>query len=465
LKAMTRRMLIVDDETSMTQMLTILFEKEGIEVTTASSAEEALALIPQKHFDLVLSDIRMGKLSGTDLLREIKKFETSPDVILMTAYATAESAIEALKLGAVDYIVKPFDVDELLHRAMNVLEKRNLFEENIQLKVELSKVDKFGHLIGRNPEMQKIYAMIERIAPTNSSILVQGESGTGKELVARAIHNHSLRKNRPFVSVNSGGIPETLLESELFGYVKGAFTGAVQTKKGLFDMATGGTLFLDEIGEMSPMMQVKLLRAIQEKTIRPVGATAEHDVDVRLIAATNRDLFSMVKQNTFREDLYYRINVINLLLPPLRERKEDIPTLVSHLVEKSSRAAGKTAPNVSPKTMDILENYDWPGNIRELQNVVERAIAIATGRVIEPFHIPDNILGFSAPKKFLNLEISGDHFSLNDEIENIRSLYVRKALEIEGGNLTKAAKRLGITFRSMRYFVKKYNAGFREIDE
>ena len=462
---MAHRILVVDDEKSMTQMLKILFEKEGIEVATAPSAEEALALIPQAHFDLVLSDIRMGRLSGTDLLRETRKLETPPDIILMTAYATAESAIEALKLGAVDYIVKPFDVDELLHRVMNVLEKRTLLEENVRLKIELSKAERFGEIVGHNPAMQKIYSMIERVAPTNSSILVQGESGTGKELVAKAIHAHSLRKNRPFVSVNSGGIPETLLESELFGYVKGAFTGAVQSKKGLFDTAAGGTLFLDEIGEMSPMMQVKLLRAIQEKTIRPVGATSEHEVDVRLIAATNKDLLSMVKQNSFREDLYYRINVINISIPPLRERKEDIPMLVSHLAEKSSRAAGKPVPEVSPKTLEILESYDWPGNVRELQNVMERAIALATGKVIEPFHIPDNVLGFSSPKKLYDLDISGENFSLNDQIENIRSIYVRKALDVEGGSLTRAAKRLGITFRSMRYYVKKYNLGYRENNE
>lgn len=459
---MTRKILVVDDERSMTQMLKILFEKEGIGTSTASSAEEALAAIPQSHFDLVLSDIRMGRLSGTDLLREVKKLENPPDVILMTAYATAESAIEALKLGAVDYIVKPFDVDELLHRVTNVLEKRTLMEENICLKAELSKSEKFGDLLGSNPEMQKIYAMIERIAPTNSTVLVQGESGTGKELVARAIHSNSLRKNKPFISVNSGGIPETLLESELFGYVRGAFTGALQTKKGLFDVATGGTLFLDEIGEMSPLMQVKLLRAIQEKTIRPVGATAEHEADVRLIAATNRDLLTMVKQNAFREDLYYRINVINIAIPPLRERKEDIPMLLTHFLEKAAKSAGKAVPEVSPKTLEILENYDWPGNIRELQNVVERAIAISTGGSIEPSHIPDHVLGFSAPAKRFEIDITSDRFSLNDEIEKIRSIYVMKALDMEGGNLTRAAKRLGITFRSIRYYVKKYRLGYRE---
>ncbi len=459
---MTRKILVVDDERSMTQMLKILFEKEGIGTSTASSAEEALAAIPQSHFDLVLSDIRMGRLSGTDLLREVKKLENPPDVILMTAYATAESAIEALKLGAVDYIVKPFDVDELLHRVTSVLEKRTLMEENICLKAELSKSEKFGDLLGSNPEMQKIYAMIERIAPTNSTVLVQGESGTGKELVARAIHSNSLRKNKPFISVNSGGIPETLLESELFGYVRGAFTGAMQTKKGLFDVATGGTLFLDEIGEMSPLMQVKLLRAIQEKTIRPVGATAEHEADVRLIAATNRDLMAMVKQNAFREDLYYRINVINIAIPPLRERKEDIPMLLTHFLERTAKSAGKAVPEISPKTLEILENYDWPGNIRELQNVVERAIAISTGKSIEPSHIPDHVLGFSAPEKHFEIDITSDRFSLNDEIEKIRRIYVMKALDMEGGNLTRAAKRLGITFRSIRYYVKKYRLGYRE---
>jgi two-component system, NtrC family, response regulator PilR len=462
---MTQKILVVDDEKSMTQMLTILFEKEGFEVSVASSAEEAIAAIPAGRFDLVLSDIRMGKVSGTDLLREIKKLESPPEVMLMTAYATAESAIEALKLGAVDYIVKPFDVEELLHRAENVLEKRNLFEENVQLKAELSKDEGFGEIIGRNPVMQKIYSMISRIAPTNSSVLIQGESGTGKELVARAIHTNSLRKNRSFISVNSGGIPETLLESELFGYVKGAFTGALQTKKGLFDVADGGTLFLDEIGEMSPLMQVKILRAIQERTIRPVGATAEHEVDVRLLAATNRDLLDLVKQNCFREDLYYRINVINIKIPPLRERKEDIPPLVCHFIEKASRPAGKTIPNVSPQTMSILENYGWPGNIRELHNVLERAIAIATGPQIEPFHLPDNVLGYSEPKTVYDIKLAEEDFSLNSEVEAIRELYVRKALNLENGSLTNSAKRLGITFRSMRYFVQKYKLNYRENQE
>jgi two-component system, NtrC family, response regulator PilR len=459
---MAQKILIVDDEKSMTQMLKILMEKKGLETATAQSAEEALGLITSGHFDLVLSDIRMGKLSGTELLKEIRKLETPPEVILMTAYATAENAIEALKLGAVDYIVKPFDVEELLHRVENVLEKRNLFEENIQLKAELSKGDGFGGILGGNPEMQKIYSMIERIAPTNSTVLVEGESGTGKELVARAIHSHSLRKDRPFVSVNSGGIPETLLESELFGYAKGAFTGALQTKKGLFDVASGGTLFLDEIGEMSPLMQVKLLRAIQEKKIRPVGETAEHDIDVRLIAATNRELLALVKQNGFREDLYYRINVINIKIPPLRERKEDIPALVCHFVDKAAKAADKPVPNISPKTMEILENYNWPGNIRELQNVIERAIAISAGALIEPIHISDIVLEFSNSQSLSDIYIPEKDFFLTEELERFKVRYVKRALDLEGGSLTSAAKRLGITFRSIRYFVKKYNLAYRE---
>lgn len=443
-------------------MLKILFEKEGYSAVTAASGEDALAMIPSRHFDLVISDIRMGRLSGTDLLRELKKMESPPDVMLITAYATTESAVEALKFGAVDYVVKPFDVEELLHRVKSILEKRNLFEENVRLKVELSKTEGFGEIIGKNRFMRKIYAMIERIAPTNSTILIYGESGTGKELVARAIHSHSLRKDRPFVSVNSGGLPETLLESELFGYAKGAFTGALQTKKGLFDVADGGTLFLDEIGEMSPLMQVKLLRAIQEKIIRPVGETKEHDVDVRLIAATNKDLMPLVKKGGFREDLYYRINVINLQIPPLRERKDDIPSFVSHFIEKYSKEQGKAAPKILPKTMELLETYDWPGNVRELENVVERAIALSSGNHIEPFHLPEIILGLSESKPQAGIEIGQEGFSLNDEIERTRARYVQKALEMEGGSLTKAAKRLGITFRSIRYFVKKYNLNVKE---
>ncbi|MCX7830861.1 MAG: sigma-54 dependent transcriptional regulator, partial [Acidobacteria bacterium] len=320
---MKRKVLIVDDEKSMRDMLKILFEKEGFEAETAESGESALKLTSENTYDLVLSDIRMGNVSGLDLLREIKSDNNPPQVILMTAYASTETAIEALKLGAIDYIIKPFDVNELIHRVKNAIEKRTLFEENIELKAELLKEEGFEGIIGNNQKMLNIYSLVQRIAPTNSTVLIEGESGTGKELVAKAIHRSSTRKGKPFVSINCGGLPETLLESELFGYIKGAFTGAYASKRGLFDVAEGGSLFLDEIGDMTPLMQTKLLRAIQERKIRPVGSTQEHSIDVRLITATNKDLFSLVKQGLFREDLYYRINVVNIKIPPLRERKED----------------------------------------------------------------------------------------------------------------------------------------------
>ena len=318
---MNEQILIVDDEVSMRRMLEILFSQEGYQVQTAASAETALEALNQRPIDLVISDIRMPGLSGLDLLRRLKADDSEAEVVLMTAYASTESAIEAIKLGAFDYVTKPFQVDELVNIVRHALEKKALKEENVLLKVELSQQEKFGEIVGRNPKMRQVYALIERIASATSSVLIQGESGTGKELVARAIHARSGRAGRPFVAINCGGLPETLLESELFGHTKGAFTGAVATKKGLFDTASGGTLFLDEIGETSPAMQVKLLRALQERRIRPLGSEEEHAVDARVLAATNQDLQQMIHEKRFREDLYYRVNVISIQMPPLRERR------------------------------------------------------------------------------------------------------------------------------------------------
>ncbi len=459
---MGSRILVVDDEASMRRMVELLLSQEGYQPKAAQSAEEAIAAMAQENFDLVISDIRMPGLSGLDLLRRIREDGSATEVILVTAYASAESAIEALKLGAFDYVTKPFQVDELLHVVKNALEKSSLREENVLLKAELSDKDRFGEIIGASPQMRQIYSLIERIAPTTSTVLIQGESGTGKELVARATHQRSQRAARPFISVNCGGIPETLLESELFGHVKGSFTGAFTSKKGLFDVAQSGTLFLDEIGEMSPMMQVKLLRALQEKRVRAVGATEDHAIDARVLAATNQDLALMVRDKKFREDLFYRINVITLQIPPLRKRREDIPILARHFIRKISAASGRSAPSLTSGAMAALEAYAWPGNIRELENVIERAMALSPNDRIETSHLPESLLGYKMPSGTNDMEVPKEGFSLNDAVEGVRAAYIRRALELEDGVMVRAARRLGITFRSIRYFVKKYHLSARE---
>ncbi len=459
---MSGQILIVDDEASMRKMLDILLTQEGYEVQTAPNAEAAMDALNLHPFDLVLSDIRMPGLSGIDLLRRLKTEDSQTEVVLMTAYASTESAIEAIKLGAFDYVTKPFQVDELVNIVRHALEKKALKEENVLLRVELSQQERFGEIVGGNPKMRQVYALIERIAPATSSVLIQGESGTGKELVAKAIHQRSLRSRQPFVAINCGGLPETLLESELFGHAKGAFTGAIATKKGLFDTASGGTLFLDEIGETSPAMQVKLLRALQEKRIRPVGGNDEHPVDARVLAATNQDLQKMVQDKRFREDLYYRVNVISIVMPPLRERREDIPLLVRFFTEKYARLWGKEVPALTQEAMRALEKYPWPGNVRELENVTERAMALAQGPRIERRDLPDEVRGFQSPADTGGIDIPESGFLLDDVVERIRAGYVQKALELEGGVMVKAARRLGITFRSMRYLVKKYGLNAKE---
>lgn len=474
---MKREILIVDDEKSMVSMLKILFVKENFLVDTAFSGEEALNKIKEKSYDLVISDIRMEGISGIDLLKEIKKMESQPDVILITAYSSTETAVEALKNGAVDYIIKPFNIDELLHRVKNVIEKKELLDENVYLKSEINKEEPFYGIVGRNKSMIEIFTLIQRIANTNSSVLLEGESGTGKELVAKAIHFTSLRKNKPFVSINCGGIPETLLESELFGYVKGAFTGAYTAKRGLFDVAEGGTLFLDEIGEMSKPMQVKLLRAIQERKIRPVGGTEEHTVDVRLITATNRDLEELTKEKIFREDLYYRINVIKIKIPPLRVRMDDIPLLIHHFLEKYSSMLKKKVPKISVEALKVLENYDYPGNVRELENIIERAVALEQNGEITKELLPESVLSYieekekiekdeSLKRALVEIEEGKKGFSLEKAVSEFEVKLIKKALELEEHNLSKAAKRLGISYRSIRHLVNtKYKEYFKNPKE
>ena len=459
---MSEQILVVDDESSMRRMIEILLTQEGYETLCAESAEKALEALSSRPFDLIISDIRMPGLSGMDLLRRLKAEDSQAEVVLMTAYASTESAIEAIKLGAFDYVTKPFQVDELVNIVRHALEKKSLREENVLLRAELSQKERFGEIVGGNPRMRQVYALIERIAPATSSVLIQGESGTGKELVAKAIHQRSLRSRRPFVAVNCGGLPETLLESELFGHAKGAFTGAYATKKGLFDTASGGTIFLDEVAEMSPAMQVKLLRALQERRIRPVGSDEEHAVDTRVLAATNQDLQRLIHEKRFREDLYYRINVISVVLPPLRERREDIPLLVKFFLEKYAASWGRPVPTLSREALKALERYDWPGNVRELENAMERAMALCQNDRIDAHHLPDEVAGFRAPHGVDDIHIPDAGLNLSDTLESIRAAYIKKALEMEGGVMVRAAARLGMTFRSIRYFVKKYGLSARE---
>jgi DNA-binding NtrC family response regulator len=459
---MPERILVVDDEASMRRMLEILFQQEGFETDCASSAEEALEALSRGTFDLVLSDIRMPGLDGMELLRRLKAEESQADVILMTAYASTESAIEALKLGAFDYITKPFQVEELVNIVRHAFEKKVLREENLRLREELARREQFGEIVGGSARMKAIYALIERVAPTMSTVLIYGESGTGKELIARTIHHRSPRARRPFVAVNCGALTETLLETELFGHVKGAFTGAHAAKRGLFEVAQGGTLFLDEVGEMTPAMQVKLLRALQERRIRPVGGDEERPVDTRVIAATNQDLPRLIQEKRFREDLYYRINVISLELPPLRERQEDIPLLVAHFLAKYGRIMARQVPVVSAEALRVLEHYRWPGNIRQLENVVERAMALLDGDRLETRHLPEEVRGVRLIADDRSVDDLPEGFSLNDAVEAFRAAHIRKALEMEGGVMTRAAERVGITFRSMRYFVKKYGLQARD---
>src|SRR5215210_1494049 len=387
-------LLIVDDELGMRQFLTHLLQREGHVVRVAENGRDAIAQMHQQAPDLIISDIRMPDMGGVDLLRTAKELFPEVEVIMMTAFANVDTAREAFLLGAYDFVQKPFDNDllkETVTRALQkislVKEKEALLEENKALIQGQRTRGKLNNIIGRSPKMQALYQMIETVAEVQSTVLITGESGTGKELVARAIHDLSPRADKPFVSINCGAFTETLLESELFGYVKGSFTGANTNRKGLFEAANQGTIFLDEIGEMSPAMQVKLLRVLQERKVRPVGAHEEMEIDTRVIAATNRDLPQMVKDGSFREDLFYRISVIPIELPPLRERSEDIPELVEHFVKKFCAQAGRDL-GVSVKAMSLLEDYSWPGNVRELEHTIERAVALESTPEIQPDRLP-----------------------------------------------------------------------------
>lgn len=448
--------LIVDDEQSYRQLLTLVFEEGGHAVRTAMNGRQALAALDEEPADVIVSDVKMPDMDGIEMLRAVR--ETLPDigVVLMTAFASVETAREAFKLGADDFITKPFDVEELKLIVRKTLEKQALIDENRAFKRAQHERGSVKNIVGSSAKMAAIFQMIETVAEVPSTVLVTGESGTGKELVARAIHDLSPRSEKPFISINCGAFTETLLESELFGYVKGAFTGANTDRKGLFEAAHGGTLFLDEIGEMSSAMQVKLLRSLQEKRVRPVGAHNELAVDARVIAATNRDLKQMTEEGTFREDLFYRISVIPIHLPPLRERADDIPALIEHFVEKFCSQSGKEL-TVSPKTAQLLEKYAWHGNVRELEHTIERAVALERSPEIQPEQLPDHITNYNPERIAAEFSLPDDGINLTSHIENLEKTYVVEALRKTGGNQTRAAELLHIPVRSLRHLLDKHS--------
>ncbi len=463
------RILIVDDEPSMREMLRIVLRRDGYDVTVAANGTQAIDILKRERVDLLLSDIRMPDLSGVDVLRTAKDVNRDLVAFMMTAFASTDTAVEAMRLGAADYFTKPFSMDEMRLKVRQHLETLRLKRENVLLKRVLDTSNEFCNIIGRSDAMLDLFKMVETIAKTNSTVLLTGESGTGKDLVARAVHYNSLRRERPFVALNCGGLPETLLESELFGHMKGAFTGADANKKGLVEVAEHGTIFLDEIGEMNQTMQVKLLRVLQDRRFRRLGGTEEVQADIRVIAATNQDLQKMVAEGRFREDLYYRINVIQVQLPPLRDRREDVPLLAEHFLTKYAKAADKAVRGISRDAQELLSAYMWPGNVRELENVIERAVALEQTPLVLPDSLPLHVRTLAGPPvlgvagaAIMGVPATGlpdiqKGFDLEAQGEQFYRHYIALALERSGGVQTKAAELLGMSFRSFRYYAKKFN--------
>jgi DNA-binding NtrC family response regulator len=448
--------LIIDDEKSLLDLLTVVFKKEGYAVKSAQTAARGFEILAKEEADLVITDIKMPGADGMDILRYAR--ENLPDlpVILITAYGSIAQAVEALKAGALDYVVKPFDVEELKIIVGRGLASRRLKQENILLKRDLKDRYSFEQMIGKSRPMQEIYILIEKVGSTDSTVLITGESGTGKEMAARAVHLQGARRDHPFVSINCAALPENLLESELFGHVRGSFTGAVSDKKGMFELAQRGTLFLDEVGEMSPWTQVKLLRALQERKVRRVGGADEIAVDVRIIAATNLDLKKRITEGKFREELFYRLNVISVDMPPLRKRVEDIPILIAHFLQKYCDKMGKRPKRFTPDVVGLLESYAWPGNIRELENVIERIVAIEDRETVTVTCLPPEIV--SPQKKRLETqELFAPGFSLTNHLDEITKKYIQDALALTGGSLQKAAPLLGLSYRTIRYLIGKYD--------
>ncbi|HOD00335.1 MAG TPA: sigma-54 dependent transcriptional regulator [Myxococcota bacterium] len=464
---MMARILVVEDDQSLREVLRMFLNKSGHDVTVCGEGDKALKLIASEdEFDLVLTDLRLGAVTGLEILTFVKEHSPQTEVIMMTAFSTVETAIDAMRRGAFDYIGKPFKLEEISITLQKALERRNLSLENIRLRIALSDKYSFAHIVGKSQTMHKVFEKIIKVAPTKTSVLITGESGTGKELVARAVHFNSNRKDKPFVVVNCGAIPDQLMESELFGHVKGAFTGAHATRHGLFESADGGTIFLDEIGELSLAMQVKLLRFLQDHKIRMVGGVQEISVDTRVVAATNRDLSQLVQAGAFREDLFYRLNVIGLHLPPLRERREDIPVLVMHFIEKYRKELGRDdIRGVSPEVMDILSAHEFKGNVRELENIVEHAMTFASDDRITPDALPEGLRTSSRSDRSQQdsiFRVPEDGMDLEALLADIERRLLLDALSRCGGVRKNAADLLGISFRSIRYKLAKYGLGDEE---
>ncbi len=449
----SKRILIIDDEENMLHMLKTILSKEGYEIVTAGNGIEGLEKIETNLFDTILCDLRMPEMDGLSFLKTVKVKNIDSTIIMMSAYGTIDLAVEAMKHGAYDYISKPFKPDEIILNLRKAEERERLRKENILLKKEINKEFGFKNIITKNDKMLQIFETIHKISDYDTSILILGESGTGKELVAKAIHYNSKRSGKPFVAINCGAIPENLLESELFGYVKGAFTDANQNKKGLFEEANGGTLLLDEIGELPSNLQVKLLRALQEGEVRKVGDTKQIKLDVRIIAATSKNLGQEVRNDSFREDLFYRLNVIQIDLPPLRERREDIPLLINHFLNRYNGKHHLKAKNISSAALNILVEYDWQGNIRELENAIERAVILSEGSRIEVSALPPDIRKLKAPRE---QEMVNDEYSIKRIHLIMEEQLIKKALDKTKGNRTQAARLLEISHPSLLSKMKEF---------
>ena len=452
----TGDILIVDDERSMREFLGIYLRREGYRIEAASGGNAAIASIKARAFDVIITDLRMQGIDGLTLLAEAKRIRPDTEVIVVTAFSTTETAIAAMKAGAHDYLTKPFKIDEVGLVVDRAMEKRRLSRENVALRDEIKGRYKLDRLLGKSPAMQRVFDILRKVASTRTSVLLIGESGTGKELAAHALHELSPRTDQPFVAINCGAIPESLLESELFGHVRGSFTGANVDKQGLFEAANNGTLLLDEIADLPLAMQVKLLRVLQERKVKPVGGVSEREVDVRIVAATNRDLEAEVEKSTFRQDLYYRLNVIQLRLPPLRERREDLPLLVDHFIRKFSAEHGRNVVGALPEVMSALMLYHFPGNVRELENMIERAVTLSSTDWLNVDAFP-NLAGLQgaqpSPSALGHLPEGG--LDLERHLEEYERSILIKVLERTGGNRTEAARLLGVSFRSMRYRLSK----------
>ena len=448
---MKTRILAVDDEASHLQMLDAVLSAEGYEIHKAGDGQEAMSLVEERFYDLILMDIRMRKVGGIEALKKIKEMSPGIPIIIMTAYASVDTAVDALKSGAYDYLTKPLDIEELRILVKKALHHRKLEQENVYLKERLRDRFDFSNIIGRSPAMQELFETIALVAPSEATVLIAGESGTGKELIANAIHQNSPRKDRAFIKVNCAALPETLLESELFGHEKGAFTGALARKQGRFQLAHTGSIFLDEVGEMTPTTQTKILRVLQEREFEPLGSTKTVKVNTRIIAATNKNLLEEIEQGNFREDLYYRLNVVTLQVPSLRERREDISLLADFFLKQYAEKNRRLIKGFTPRAMDLLLRHSWPGNVRELENVVERAVIMARGDLISQAELPDTIRGLDA-----ELEKAEMDLSTGRSLKALERDMILRTLEDTGGNRTRAAEILGISRRTLQLKLKEY---------